>query len=53
MGVTAHGNGRSGVCVSGASIVELVGCLVGNNGQAQLLTLPLSETHMATVACCR
>lgn len=43
-GVTARGNGRAGIAVGGASRVELEGSLVGNNGQAQLLTLPYSET---------
>jgi hypothetical protein len=43
-GVTCRGNGRSGITVGGASHVVLNGCLVGNNGAAQLLTLPYSET---------
>ncbi len=43
-GVTCRGNGRAGVTVGGASRVEIGGCLVGNNGTAQLLTLPWSET---------
>ena len=41
-----RGNGRSGVSVGGASLVDLDVCLLGNNGQAQLLTLPYSETHV-------
>jgi hypothetical protein len=45
-GLTCRGNGRSGVTVGGASLVEIDACLLGNNGQAQLLTLPLSETHV-------
>jgi hypothetical protein len=45
-GVTSRGNGRAGVTVGGASIVEFDACLLGNNGQAQLLTLPGSETHV-------
>ena len=45
-GVTCRGNGRSGICVGGASLADLDACLVGNNGQAQLLTLPCSETHI-------
>ena len=45
-GVTARGNGRAGVAVGGASQVELDVCTLGNNGQAQLLTLPLSETSV-------
>jgi hypothetical protein len=43
-GVTARGNGRAGIVVGGASKVEIDACLVGNNGQAQLLTLPYSRT---------
>lgn len=44
--VTARGNARAGVAVSGACLVDLEGCTLGNNGLAQLLTLPLSETHV-------
>jgi hypothetical protein len=44
VGVTCRANGRSGVAVGGASIVELDSCVLGGNGQAQLLTLPWSET---------
>jgi hypothetical protein len=36
-GVTCRGNGRSGVHVAGSSRVELNGCLLGDNGTAQLL----------------
>jgi len=42
--VTCRANGRSGVAVGGASIVDLDSCVLGGNGQAQLLTLPWSET---------
>jgi len=45
-GVVCRGNGRSGITVGGASMVDLDACLVGNNGEAQLLTLPYSETHV-------
>ena len=45
-GVTARGNGRSGVTVGGASNVQMEVCIIGNNGRAQLLTLPLSETQV-------
>lgn len=38
VGVTARGNGRSGVHVAGASRVRMEGCLVGNNGTSQLRT---------------
>jgi hypothetical protein len=44
--VTCRGNGRSGVAVGGASLVSLEECMVGDNGSAQLLTLPWSETHL-------
>jgi hypothetical protein len=43
-GVTSRGNGRSGITAGGASKVEIDVCVVGNNGRAQLLTLPHSET---------
>jgi hypothetical protein len=46
VGVTCRGNGHSGVTVGGASTVDIEGILLGNNGQAQLLTLPCSETHI-------
>jgi hypothetical protein len=42
--LTCRGNGRSGITTGGASAVTLEGCLVGNNGRSQLLTLPWSET---------
>lgn len=44
--VTARGNGRAGVAIGGASLAAVDHCLLGNNGQAQLLTLPYSETHV-------
>lgn len=44
--VVSRDNGRSGVNVGGASIVELGGCSLTGNGQAQLLTQPYSETHI-------
>ncbi len=46
VGVTCRGNGRSGIAVGGASLVDIDSCLLGNNGRAQLLTLPYSETHL-------
>jgi hypothetical protein len=45
-GVTCRGNGRSGISVGGASLVNIDASLLGNNGQAQLLTLPYSEAHV-------
>jgi hypothetical protein len=44
--LTCRGNGRSGVAVGGASLLNLIDSLVGNNGEAQLLTLPWSETRV-------
>lgn len=43
---TFRGNGRGGVAVGGASRIDLTDCLIGNNGDAQLLSLPWSETHL-------
>jgi hypothetical protein len=45
-GVTCRGNGRSGIAVGGASSVEIEVSLLGNNGAAQLLTLPHSQTQI-------
>ncbi|MHB1037823.1 MAG: right-handed parallel beta-helix repeat-containing protein [Pirellulales bacterium] len=45
-GVTARGNGRSGVAVCGSSRVEINGCLLGDNGQAQLYTQDLAEVRV-------
>ncbi len=44
--VTCRGNGRAGITVGGASQVAIERCTVGDNRSAQLLTLPLSETHV-------
>ena len=46
VGVTCRGNGHSGVSVGGASLVDIDSSLLSDNGQAQLLTLPHSETHL-------
>ncbi len=46
LGVILRGNGRSGLTVGGASLADIDACLMGNNGQAQILTLPYSETHV-------
>jgi len=35
-GVTARGNGRSGISAAGASTVEVERCVLGNNGDSQL-----------------
>jgi len=37
-GLTCRGNGRAGIAVMGASRVEISGCLLGDNGLAQLYT---------------
>lgn len=44
--VTCRGNGRSGITVGGASRVTIEGSTIGDNRTAQLLTLPISETHI-------
>lgn len=44
--VMCRGNGRSGVTVGGASIVDIRDCSLGNNGASQLLTLPNSTTQV-------
>ncbi|MGA2035659.1 MAG: right-handed parallel beta-helix repeat-containing protein [Thermoguttaceae bacterium] len=44
--VTCRSNGRSGLTVGGSCQVEIDSCSLGNNGVAQLLTLPYSETHV-------
>ncbi|NLS95623.1 MAG: hypothetical protein GXX96_26110 [Planctomycetaceae bacterium] len=44
--VTCRGNGRAGVAVGGASVVTINSSLLGNNGEAQLLTNPYSETFV-------
>lgn len=46
-GIISRGNGRSGITVGGASSAVVEACLLGNNGKAQLLTLPYSETQIA------
>jgi hypothetical protein len=44
IGLTCRGNARSGVSIGGASQVQLDGCLLGNNGAAQLRTEGPSHT---------
>jgi len=46
-GVTCRGNARSGISVGGASRIRIEGCLVGNNGTAQVRTEGHSHTHIA------
>lgn len=44
LGVTSRGNGRSGVAVSGSSKVRIEACLIGDNGEEQLLVEGASST---------
>jgi hypothetical protein len=44
--VTVRGNGRSGVAVGGASRVEIVDSLLGDNGTSQLRTEAYSHTRV-------
>ena len=45
-GLTCRGNARAGIAVGGASSVTIDACLVGTNGEAQVLTLPYSLTRI-------
>jgi len=42
--VTSRGNGRSGVTVSGSSKARIEGCLIGDNGEEQILLEGVSTT---------
>ncbi len=42
--ITSRGNGRSGVTVTGSSKARLGGCLIGDNGEQQLLLEGTSAT---------
>jgi len=44
--VTCRGNGRCGISVGGASSARIDDALLGDNGQAQLLTFAYSETSI-------
>ncbi len=44
--VKCRENGRSGITVGGASMAKIGDSLAAENGLAQLLTLPYSETHV-------
>jgi len=46
IGVTCRGNARSGISVGGASRVRIEGCVVGNNGAAQVRTEGYSHTRI-------
>lgn len=46
VGLVCRGNGRSGISVGGASRVRIEGCLVGDNGLAQLRTEGFSHTSV-------
>lgn len=45
-GVTCRGNGRSGVAICGCSRLELAGCLIGDNGTAQVYAEGVSVTKI-------
>jgi hypothetical protein len=45
--VVCRGNGRAGLTVAGSSKVDLVGSLLGNNGEAQLRTEAWSTTRVS------
>ena len=45
-GVTCRGNGRSGISVSGASTVEITGCVLGANGDSQLRSEDFGQTFV-------
>ncbi|NQU20981.1 MAG: right-handed parallel beta-helix repeat-containing protein [Candidatus Nealsonbacteria bacterium] len=45
-GVVSRGNGRAGVTTGGASQVEIDLSTIGNNGRAQVLTMPYSRTSI-------
>ena len=42
--VTSRGNGRSGITVAGSSKARIEGCLIGDNGEEQLLVEGTSST---------
>ena len=44
--VTSRGNGRSGISVGGSSRVEILNCLLGNNGHSQLRVEGFSHTKV-------
>ena len=46
VGVNARANGRSGVAVVGASVVDLQSCQLSDNGQCQLLVDGYSDCHL-------
>lgn len=45
-GITARGNGRSGISVEGASRLKIEACLIGNNAVAQVRTDGFSKTEI-------
>jgi hypothetical protein len=44
--VTARANGRSGVSVAGASMIELADCLLEGNGDSQLRSEDFGQTYL-------
>jgi len=45
--VVCRGNGRSGLAVGGASVVNLTDSLLGDNAEAQLLALAHGQTYLS------
>ena len=45
-GLNCRGNGRCGIAVTNASQVDISGCLLGDNGSAQLLLEGYAEVHL-------
>ena len=46
--LNCRGNGRSGVAVTNAAQVDLAECVIGDNGEAQLLLEGRSDTHVSS-----
>jgi len=44
--VVVRGNGRSGICTAGCSQLEVHGCIIGDNGTAQVRTEAVSATSI-------
>lgn len=45
-GLTVRGNGRSGIALRGSSQLTIAACLVGNNGEAQVLVQDLARARL-------
>ena len=46
--IVARGNGRAGIGIAGSSQLQVSGCLVGDNGTAQIYTEGLSATNVTS-----